>query len=103
MGPHAVEWLTWHLLRIIALVVHGRSNDLGDFLRARRAGISPDKSGIPLYGTPRRVPGLRREEVALLAGMSTNYYARLEQGESHQMSDSVFEALAGALQLDDSE
>jgi transcriptional regulator with XRE-family HTH domain len=80
-----------------------RNNELGDFLRSRRAALSPDEAGVRTYGSPRRVPGLRREELAQLAGMSVNYYTRLEQGESHQMSDSVLEAIAGALRLDETE
>ncbi|QRP47674.1 helix-turn-helix transcriptional regulator [Amycolatopsis sp. FDAARGOS 1241] len=58
---------------------------------------------MPTYSTSRRVPGLPREEVAQLAGMSVNYYTRIEQGESHQLSDSVLEAIANALRLDESE
>jgi transcriptional regulator with XRE-family HTH domain len=77
-----------------------RNTGLGEFLRSRRAALSPETTGVPASATPRRVPGLRREEVAQLAGVSVNYYTRLEQGESHQMSDSVMEALANALQLD---
>ncbi|MET7998423.1 helix-turn-helix transcriptional regulator [Amycolatopsis sp. NPDC005232] len=80
-----------------------RNTELGDFLRARRAALTPADTGVPTYGTPRRVPGLRREEVAQLAGVSVNYYTRIEQGESHQMSDSVMEAIANALRLDESE
>ena len=80
-----------------------RNTELGDFLRSRRAALTPEESGVPTYGSPRRVPGLRREEVAQLAGVSVNYYTRIEQGESHQMSDSVMEAIAGALRLDESE
>nr|WP_296066919.1 helix-turn-helix transcriptional regulator [uncultured Actinoplanes sp.] len=80
-----------------------RNTELGDFLRARRAALTPAETGVPTVASARRVPGLRREEVALLAGVSTNYYTRLEQGESHQMSDSVMEAIAGALRLDDTE
>ena len=76
------------------------SQVLGDFLRTRRAALSPAESGVPTYGNARRVPGLRREEVAQLAGVRVNYYTRIEQGESHQMSDSVMESLANALQLD---
>jgi transcriptional regulator with XRE-family HTH domain len=79
------------------------SDELGDFLRTRRAALSPEATGVPTYGAPRRVPGLRREEVAQLAGVSVNYYTRIEQGESHQMSDSVIEALANALRLDPDE
>lgn len=80
-----------------------RSNDLGEFLRTRRAGLSPDEAGISGYGRVRRVPGLRRAEVAELAGMSARYYARLEQGETHQMSESVIAALARALRLNEDE
>ncbi|MEV4313160.1 helix-turn-helix transcriptional regulator [Actinocrispum sp. NPDC049592] len=79
------------------------SSELGDFLRSRRAALSPQASGVRTDGSPRRVPGLRREEVAQLAGVSVKYYTRIEQGESHQMSDSVMEAIAHALQLDESE
>ncbi|GAB3396834.1 helix-turn-helix transcriptional regulator [Amycolatopsis echigonensis] len=80
-----------------------RNTELGDFLRSRRAALSPADTGVPTHGSPRRVPGLRREEVAQLAGVSVNYYTRIEQGESHQMSDSVMEAIANALRLDESE
>ena len=80
-----------------------RYSELGDFLRSRRAALTPAESGVPTNGSPRRVPGLRREEVAQLAGVSVNYYTRIEQGESHQMSDSVMEAIANALRLDESE
>jgi transcriptional regulator with XRE-family HTH domain len=80
-----------------------RSTELGEFLRARRAALSPAQTGVPTYGSARRVPGLRREEVAQLAGVSVNYYTRIEQGESHQMSDSVMESIANALHLDESE
>ncbi|TCO44258.1 transcriptional regulator with XRE-family HTH domain [Actinocrispum wychmicini] len=80
-----------------------RNTELGDFLRSRRAALSPAESGVPTGGSARRVPGLRREEVAQLAGVSVNYYTRIEQGESHQMSDSVMEAIANALRLDEGE
>jgi transcriptional regulator with XRE-family HTH domain len=84
-------------------VAENRNSELGDFLRARRAALSPQDTGVATYGKERRVPGLRREEVALLAGVSVKYYTRLEQGESHQVSDSVLEAIAGALRLDESD
>ncbi|GLY19925.1 transcriptional regulator [Kineosporia sp. NBRC 101677] len=74
------------------------ARDLGDFLRTRRAGISPDEAGLTSYGT-RRVPGLRREELAQLAGISTAYYTRLEQGQSQAASDAIIESLARALRL----
>src|SRR4051812_33425935 len=75
---------------------------LGDFLRTRRARLTPELAGIPSYGT-RRVPGLRREELAQLAGVSATYYTRLEQGQSTNASPSVIDALARALRLDDDE
>lgn len=74
-------------------------NRLGDFLRARRALLQPDDVGLRTY-RPRRVPGLRREELASLAGVSPAYYTRLEQGRDQHPSPSVVRALARALQLD---
>lgn len=76
---------------------------LGDFLSARRARLTPAEVGLPDYGERRRVPGLRREEVAQLAGVSTTYYIRLEQGSSLNASPQVLDALAGALGLDEAE
>ncbi|MFD7089585.1 helix-turn-helix domain-containing protein [Streptomyces sp. NPDC059896] len=75
-------------------------NELGEFLRARRAGLSPRTVGLPDSGSPRRVPGLRREEVAQLAAISTDFYTRLEQGRI-QASAPVLAALARVLHLDD--
>jgi len=75
-------------------------NQLGDFLRARRELVTPEMVGIPVLGT-RRVPGLRREEVAMLAGISADYYLRLEQGRDRHPSSQVLEALARVLQLDE--
>ena len=77
--------------------------EVRDFLTSRRARITPERAGLPLYGTNRRVTGLRREEVALLAGVSTDYYTRLERGNLTGVSESVLEALASALQLDEAE
>jgi transcriptional regulator with XRE-family HTH domain len=74
-----------------------------DFLVSRRARITPEQAGMPTFGKNRRVPGLRREEVASLAGVSFDYYARLERGNLSGVSDSVLEALARALQLDEAE
>ena len=71
---------------------------MGDFLRKRRAARTPADVGLMDYGT-RRVPGLRREEVAMLAGMSVTYYARLEQGQHANASDAVVDSLARALAL----
>lgn len=71
---------------------------VGEFLRNRRARLSPEEAGLVSYGT-RRVPGLRREEVALLAGVSVTYYTRLEQGQDIRASESVLGSLARALRL----
>ncbi|WP_020124942.1 helix-turn-helix domain-containing protein [Streptomyces canus] len=75
-------------------------NDLGDFLRARRELITPTEVGLPPGNNLRRVPGLRREEVAMLAGISAEYYIRLEQGRDRHPSAQVLRAIAVALQLD---
>ncbi|MFJ7962723.1 helix-turn-helix transcriptional regulator [Streptomyces sp. NPDC096324] len=77
--------------------------EVREFLSTRRARITPQQAGLPVYGGQRRVPGLRREEVALLAGMSVDYYVRLERGNLGGASDAVLEALAHALQLDEAE
>lgn len=77
--------------------------ELGEFLTTRRAKLTPDQAGLPNYGGRRRVPGLRREEVALLAGISIEYYTRIERGSVRGVSDEVLDALARALQLDDVE
>lgn len=76
---------------------------LGEFLRARRARIDPQDVGLPVFGGRRRVAGLRREELAQLAGVSVSYYTRLEQGQSVNASDAVLDAIASALRLDDHE
>jgi len=77
-------------------------SEIREFLTSRRARITPDQVGLAVYGS-RRVPGLRREEVAVLAGVSVPYYTRLERGDIKGVSESVLEALARALQLDDAE
>src|SRR5690348_14435147 len=74
-----------------------------EFLASRRAKITPEQAGLPNFGGTRRVPGLRRAEVALLAGVSPDYYVRLERGNLSGVSDSVLEAIARALQLDEAE
>ncbi|MFI9103511.1 helix-turn-helix domain-containing protein [Streptomyces fildesensis] len=79
---------------------HGQ---LGTFLQARRAQLQPQDVGLPTYGDRRRVPGLRREELALLAGVSASYYTRLEQGASCHASVEVLDAIAGALRLEETE
>jgi transcriptional regulator with XRE-family HTH domain len=78
-------------------------NDIREFLASRRARITPDQAGLPHYGGHRRVPGLRREEVALLAGVSPDYYTRLERGNLSGVSESVLDAIARALQLNEAE
>jgi transcriptional regulator with XRE-family HTH domain len=79
-------------------------SEIREFLTSRRARITPEQAGLRTYGAgPRRVPGLRREEVALLAGVSVDYYTRLERGNASGVSDTVLEALTRALQLDDAE
>ncbi|MFE4542883.1 helix-turn-helix transcriptional regulator [Arthrobacter sp. NPDC056727] len=79
------------------------SDDVRKFLTSRRARLSPDEAGLPLYGGNRRVAGLRREEVAMLAGLSVDYYIRMERGNLTGASDSVLEALGRALRLDEAE
>ena len=76
--------------------------EIREFLTSRRARITPQQAGLQSYGS-RRVPGLRREEVAVLAGVSVPYYTRLERGDANGVSDSVLDALARALELDDAE
>jgi transcriptional regulator with XRE-family HTH domain len=78
-----------------------RENLIGQYLRARRELVRPADVGVPDLGGRRRVSGLRREEVAMLAGVSADYYIRLEQGRDQHPSQQVLEALARALQLDD--
>jgi transcriptional regulator with XRE-family HTH domain len=73
-------------------------NSIGDFLRARREQVQPEVVGLPDFGR-RRVPGLRREELAMLAGVSSDYYVRLEQGRERHPSEQVLDALARALML----
>ncbi|WP_448623472.1 helix-turn-helix transcriptional regulator [Geodermatophilus sp. URMC 64] len=78
-------------------------SDIRDFLASRRARISPEQAGLLPGGGRRRVPGLRREEVAVLAGVSTDWYIRLEKGHIAGVSEDVLEAVARALQLDEAE
>lgn len=77
--------------------------EVRDFLTSRRARITPEQAGLPAWGGNRKVKGLRREEVALLAGVSVEYYVRLERGNLAGASESVLDALANALQLDEAE
>jgi transcriptional regulator with XRE-family HTH domain len=78
-------------------------SEIRDFLASRRARITPQQAGLVAYGRNRRVPGLRREEVAMLAGVSIDYYTQLERGKARGVSDEVLDALARALQLDEAE
>ncbi len=78
-------------------------SEISEFLTSRRARVRPQDSGLPAHDHRRRVPGLKREEVALLAGVSVDYYARLERGQLGGVSDSVLDAIADALKLDEAE
>jgi transcriptional regulator with XRE-family HTH domain len=81
----------------------GVRGEIRQFLTTRRARITPQQAGLPNYSSKRRVPGLRREEVALLAGISIEYYTRLERGDARGVSADVLDGIARALQLDDVE
>jgi transcriptional regulator with XRE-family HTH domain len=85
------------------VVVVSSRTDIREFLATRRAKLTPQQAGLRHYGHNRRVPGLRREEVALLAGVSVDYYVRLEKGNLTGVSDGVLDAVARALQLDEAE
>ena len=77
--------------------------EIRDFLSTRRAKITPERAGLPSYGRHRRVAGLRREEVALLAGISAEYYTRIERGNARGVSEDVLDGVSRALQLDEAE
>ncbi|MBO8199243.1 helix-turn-helix domain-containing protein [Streptomyces smyrnaeus] len=77
--------------------------ELSEFLKSRRARLRPEDVGLPRYQGQRRVPGLRREELALYAGVSVAHYTRLEQGKTDNVSPTVLDAIAGALRLDEDE
>jgi transcriptional regulator with XRE-family HTH domain len=81
----------------------GNTHEIREFLISRRAKVTPERAGLPTFGRHRRVSGLRREEVALLAGISVEYYTRLERGNARGISDEVLHAVSGALQLDEAE
>jgi transcriptional regulator with XRE-family HTH domain len=81
----------------------GNTEEIREFLTTRRAKISPERAGLPTFGRHRRVSGLRREEVALVAGISVEYYTRLERGNARGVSDEVLDAVSRALQLDEPE
>jgi transcriptional regulator with XRE-family HTH domain len=78
-------------------------NEIHEFLVSRRARLTPEQAGLPDFGGRRRVAGLRREEVALIAGISVEYYTRLERGNATGMSESVLDGVSRALQLDEDE
>ncbi|MEU6283970.1 helix-turn-helix transcriptional regulator [Streptomyces sp. NPDC047028] len=80
-----------------------RRAELSEFLRSRRARLKPDDVGLPDFGRHRRVPGLRREELAQLAGVSVAYYTRLEQGNGRNVSAEILDSIARALRLTDAE
>jgi transcriptional regulator with XRE-family HTH domain len=81
----------------------GSADEIREFLKTRRAKLSPERAGVPRYGRKRRVPGLRREEVALRAGISVEWYTRLERGVARGVSEEVLAAIGSALQLDEAE
>ncbi len=83
--------------------IDGHRTEVRDFLSSRRARLTPEQAGLAYYGGSRRVAGLRREEVAMLAGVSVDYYIRMERGNLSGASDGVLDALATALQLDEAE
>ena len=98
----AAAWRTLGPMEIPAVEIPGSpagGKELGDFLRARRAALDPQRAGLPDDGRLRRVPGLRREELAQLAHVSIDYVVRLEQGRTRRVSRPVLDALADALQL----
>ena len=78
-------------------------DELRDFLVTRRARLTPEQAGLPVYGANRRVTGLRREEAAMLAGISVEYFTKLERGNVGSVSESVLDGVAHALQLDEAE
>src|SRR5437763_16853634 len=81
----------------------GSPNEIRQFLTSGRARLSPEQAGLGAYGRRRRVSGLRREEVAMLAGISVEYYVQLERGTVRGVSEDVLDAIARALQLDEVE
>ena len=106
-GRHACWWY-WEYLPSGRIRAYGEcdmrtEDEIREFLTTRRARLAPDQAGLPVYGRQRRVSGLRREEVALLAGISVEYYTRLERGNARGVSDEVLDAVCNALQLDEAE
>ena len=101
LGGTASASQTWRPGRTVCRV--NTADEIRDFLASRRGKITPALAGLTLYGRKRRVPGLRREEVALLADISVEYYTRLERGNARGVSDEVLDAVSRALQLDEAE
>lgn len=91
------------MVRLVRVSFVDVKSEARDFLSSRRAKVTPDQVGLPAWGANRRVSGLRREEVALLAGVSLEYYVRMERGNLAGVSDAVLDAVASALLLDDAE
>src|SRR5918912_1634555 len=81
----------------------GAKQEIRDFLVSRRGRITPEQAGMSAYGRNRRVSGLRRKEVALRAGISVEYYTRLERGNASGVSEDVLDAIARTFQLDEAE
>ena len=79
------------------------ADDIREFLATRRARLTPQEAGLPQFGGSRRVPGLRREEVSLLAGISVEYYTRIERGNARGVSEDVLASISRALQLNEAE
>lgn len=100
VGGTAIPWISVERLRSVSRMTP--SSQIRDFLMSRRDKLQPEDVGLP-RGTRRRVPGLRREEVATLAGVSIDYYVQVERGQMDGVSDEVLAAIARALQLDDTE
>lgn len=103
MPRHGTTRLNRRAPAILEGMVLDRRAELGEFLRSRRARLRPEEFGLSAYGQRRRVPGLRREELAQLAGVSVDHYIRLEQGRSLHFSAEVLDAVARALRLDATE
>lgn len=102
----AIQALTgtpWSSAAGRTVVCMDNRNEIRQFLSTRRARLTPDQAGLPNFGGVRRVPGLRREEVALMAGMSVEYYTRVERGSLAGVSDAVLEAISRALKLNEAE
>ena len=99
---HAVTWLAAKGCSYDSVMAADRTA-LGAFLRSRRDALTPAQAGIDAFPGPRRVPGLRKEELAVLAGLSPDHYSRLEQGRQHTITQEILESLSRALRLDDIE